>query len=217
MQARNTLHFATFLFLHLLLSSCSAYRVPTEHYHRLRSDAPDPELHCKNSLNGAKSPLYNAIPRHRCQLKWYDVGHWTTWALFGNDDDGIFGEAARRPYKPEHANTPAKALGWWVRNPLHNLFHYTLGSAGRVNSEFTLLNLNRNGVELLKYRPVAKKNYGGDGSSFYAALHGGKPFLSLRLCYFGKFQTECYLGWRKHGAFGLKFHPFKRCESTISD
>lgn len=38
--------------------------------------------------------LYRFIPRHRSQIYWYDFGHWISWALFGNDDHGIFSEGA---------------------------------------------------------------------------------------------------------------------------
>lgn len=212
MQGRILLHFAIFLLLQLLFSSCASYRHPTCHYDQPLTDCPK---HKQNLKTATRSPLYRYIPRHRCQIQWYDVPHWTSWALFGNDDDGIFGEAQCDPYQLHRCNGCGKALCWWIRNPFHNLFHYVLGSAHCVNSEFTLLNLNECGIQTMCYSPVARHNYGGRGTSFFLALHGWKPFVSMRLVYFNKYQTDFYLGWRKHGAFGFKLQPFKSRERDL--
>jgi len=209
MQGRILLHFAIFILFQLLLSGCAGYRCPTSHINRPLCESQE---HRKNLSEATRSPVYRAIPRHRCQIRWYDLPHWTAWAIAGNDDDGIFGEYQRRPYRPEMRNTPKKALRWWARNPFHNLFHYVIGSANCVNSEFVLLNLNCHGVQSLRYTPVAYRNFGCRGSSFFFALHGWKPYIALRMVYFNKYQTDIYLGWRKHGALGFKFHPFKKRE-----
>lgn len=212
MQGRIVSHFAIFILLQLLLSGCASYRCPVSRVNRpLCADS----VHKNNLSEASRSPLYRAIPRHRCQIKCYDVPHWTAWAVLGNDDDGIFGEHQRRPYKPEMRNTCRKALCWWARNPLHNFFHYVIGSAHRVNSEFTILNLNCHGVQSLCYTPTARRNFGCRGSSLFIALHGGKPYVALRIVYFNKYQTDIYLGWRKHGAFGFKLHPFKSREPDL--
>lgn len=42
------------------------------------------------------------------------------WALFGNDEDGIYGTADFLPTCPQWC----RAVAWWLRNPAHNLcFH----------------------------------------------------------------------------------------------
>ena len=45
-----------------------------------------------------------------------------TWALFGNDDDGVYGERSIVPtYGPDAPRTPWQRVRWWLRNPFHNL------------------------------------------------------------------------------------------------
>ena len=212
MQERILLHFAIFILLQLLLSSCATYRQPTHCFNKPLTEC---ENHKKNLKQATRSSLYRYIPRHRCQIKWYDAPHWAAWAVFGNDDDGIFGEAQRDPYQLYKSNCPQKALCWWIRNPFHNLFHYVIGSAHCVNSEFTILNIHECGIQALRYCPTAKRNFGGRGTSFFLALHGWKPFISIRIVYFNKYQTDFYLGWRKHGAFGFKLQPFKSRECDL--
>lgn len=207
MQARIIFNFAIFSLLQLLFSGCASYGIPTSHFQRATSTS---EIHIINEKNALNSPLYKVIPRHRYQPKWYSLAHWSTWILFGNDDDGIFGEGGEKAYRPWQPNTFFKAASWWTRNPFHNLTHYGIGSAERINSEFTLLNCCCRGISALHYDPVAKKNFGCHGPSFFIALHGGKPFISLRLCYPGSYRSEFYIGWRKHGAFGLKFNLLKK-------
>lgn len=153
--------------------------------------------------------LYQVIPHHRSQIEWYDAPHWTTWLLFGNDDDGIFGECFSRPYKPNEENTFIKAVYWAARNPLHNLCFYGIGSAHRTNSEFVFLRFGDNQFETFHYEPVAKRVFGGKGTSFLLALHGGKPFISLRIVYSEKVSSQFYFGWRERGNFGIKCSPIK--------
>ncbi|MFQ5728962.1 MAG: hypothetical protein ACE5GN_01205 [Waddliaceae bacterium] len=188
----------------LLMCGCAPYRVCT---HRFLRNSPDQGGNQKNALSHG---LYQVVPRHRCQIKGYDVGHWFTWVLFGNDDDGIFGESSHKPYRPNRKNNVNKAIAWWFRNPLHNFTFYAIGSAHRTNSEFALLNVNRRGVFAFHYDPISKNNFGGSGTSFFFALHGGKPYISLRLKYANNLFGEFYLGWRQRGNFGIKCHPLKK-------
>jgi hypothetical protein len=63
--------------------------------------------------------LYKIIPEHRDDARGW---RWITWALFGNDEDGIAGE---RDWYRERAGavvTWGTFWRWWVRNPMHNLF-----------------------------------------------------------------------------------------------
>jgi hypothetical protein len=186
-----------------LLAGCASYKIAT-------TDLPiqDP------STSAARDHwLYDAVPRHRSQIKWYDLTHWVTWALLGNDDDGIFGE---EPSAGKHATgeiNPARAARWTVRNPLHNLCFYVIGSAERENSEFTLLKLSDEGSECLEYHKKATTTLPGRKIGFFLGLHGGKPFLSLRLDY-GR-VLDFYIGWRERGNFGVKLNPAKASSSDI--
>lgn len=231
-------HFATFslfkpvmkilivLPLWCILSGCASYKLPTNGFLKNEPCSEDPAINQwkdQAEAKAAKHWLYQIIPRHKSQIRWYDLPHWTTWMLFGNDDEGIFGESTAKPYKLPWQNNFVKASSWWLRNPFHNFTHYTIGSAGSENSEFTLLNLNNHGITLCRLEKGAKHNFGSSNTSFYAGFHGGKPYLSLRILYPWKRKTECYIGWRNAGAFGLKFLPMiseekhKRCFSIQQD
>lgn len=207
--------FFRLLFFSLALSSfagCAQYKVATT---KFAPPPPPPGADCVACENhrlasGAlRHWLYQAVPRHRSQIRWYDLGHWTAWLLFGNDDDGLFGEAQSHPYKAHRKNSVDKALCWWLRNPLHNFCFYCIGSAHRKNSKFTLLQVDRQGLAVLRYRPVAKNAFGGPSTSLLLALHGGKPYAALRVCYSRNSQGQFYLGWRERGNFGIKFQPWK--------
>ncbi len=157
--------------------------------------------------------LYRWIPAHRNQIHPYCLGHWFTWALFGNDDDGIYGERASPRFCRNEKNGPKKAFKWFFRNPLHNFCFYVIGSAHRRNSEFTVLRIAYNEpTESLRYRPESIHGFIGRRSTFFLAFHGGKPFLALRLVYTPLCKGEFYIGWRDRGNFGIKFRPFIRCK-----
>jgi len=179
-----------------LLMGCAPYKVPTT---AVQQNEETPHW------------LYNIIPRHRCQIKWYDLGHWTTWALLGNDDGGIFGEDDPNPYHPCTPNSCRKALCWCARNPLHNFCYYLIGSAYCQNSELTLVEISRERRAVLTYYPLAWRNFASeDGAGFLVALHGWKPYVSLRLLYTPKYKGDFYFGWRDRGNFGIKFVPWTR-------
>lgn len=152
--------------------------------------------------------LYRVIPRHRCMIRWYDLPHWLTWALLGNDDDGIFGEAPTADYCCD-ACPGQRALLWGLRNPLHNFSFYVAGSAGCCNSQITLLSLSPCGLRMLQYQRRADTVFVGERSSLYLALHGWKPFISMRMLYLPCRRADFYLGWRERGNFGAKVQPFK--------
>ncbi len=145
-------------------------------------------------------PLYDIIPKHRSQIEWYDAGHWITWALFGNEDDGIFGEESSKG----KAENVTGAVKWWLRNPLHNFCFYVIGSADRKNSEFTLLAISGKGIKALSYQEEGGTNFPSMGTCFFLGFHGWKPFLSLRLAYTDTRRSDFYIGWRCRGDFGAK-------------
>ncbi len=123
----------------------------------------------------------------------------------GNDDDGIFGEAAG--YRPESGPSLGKALCWAGRNPLHNLFFYVVGSAYCQNNALVLCRLSRERCEFMRYYPQAQTVFAGTGASFYLALHGWKPFISTRLLWTTTKEARFYLGWRERGNLGLTVVP----------
>ena len=98
---------------------CASYKISTREISQtLDQDSKRlaaPDCFDVNENAAFDHPLYNIIPRHRSQIRWYDAGHWTTWMLFGNDDDGIFGEARKKPYKPDQPPGFQKALVWFCR------------------------------------------------------------------------------------------------------
>lgn len=147
--------------------------------------------------------LYRFIPEHRASIRWYECGKWPLWMLFGNDDDGLFGE--RSGVEGYHAcsSSLSQALRWWLRNPLHNFCFYVIGTADYCNSRWIILHWHR------KQEP---------NSRLLIALHGGKPFFSVRWAYNTKRKGEVYIGWRERGNFGIKCHLYakiKKCDKNI--
>ncbi|MCB1111289.1 MAG: hypothetical protein H7A37_06425 [Chlamydiales bacterium] len=175
-----------------LLTGCAQYKVPTSHF-------------C-----AAPHPLYTVIPRHRCQIRCYDLPHWAMWALFGNDDDGLFGECCKPPYRCSQHNCINKALRWNLRNPLHNFCFYVIGSAHCQNSEVTLLEISPQRFCIGRYRSCNGVNFPSDCSSLFIALHGWKPFISLRIKHCPHRSSDFYIGWRERGNFGIKCNLFNK-------
>jgi len=184
----------------LILSGCIPYKVPT-------AELANPKT--------VEEPLYKVIPRHRSQIQWYDGLHWVSWTLFGNDDGGIFGEDNPHPYCPSYPFGIGKTLSWNLRNPLHNFCYYVIGSADRNNSEIILLELSPQGCGAFNYSPCASRVFASRQGGILLALHGGKPFFSLKIPYTCCHHGEFYLGWRYRGNFGVKFRPWTRTKSSV--
>jgi hypothetical protein len=214
------------LILSLLVAGCAPYRVNTlnfsyqESYEAYVIECPsttiDENGFYENRYQALSHWLYQFIPRHRCQIQWFDIGHWITWTLFGNDDDGVFGPYN---YRPHQRNNLAKALAWTARNPLHNFCFYVIGSAHRPNSEIDLLKVGNRRISMLHYKPQGNTVFASECSSLYLALHGGKPFISFRLMYLSTRRLDFYLGWRDRGNFGMKLLPavkYKNVDKCIN-
>jgi len=196
-SSRKTLFYILFVGFSFFFQGCAHYRYP--------SRALIDETASENKTAALKHPLYHIVPRHRSQICWIDLPHWTTWALFGNDDDGIFGEEPSADYLPDERICATKALRWFLRNPLHNFTFYVIGGADRCNGEFDILRIDDTGISSGHYRCPARYTFPSKKSScFYVALHGGKPFVALRWIHCPHHQSDFYLGWRCRGNFGAK-------------
>lgn len=174
------------LILLFFFTSCSGYRPTSEN----------------------PTPLYEVIPCHRSAVPPGDVASWMAWAIFGNDDDGIYGEGPKAHYYPNYPNTVGKFWRWWLRNPLHNFTFYVIGSADRQNSAFTVLKIGDKGCALLCKNRRKATEFPFYHGGIYIAFHGGKPYVSMRLPITGKRCLNFYFGWRCRGNFGIKLQPF---------
>lgn len=67
--------------------------------------------------------LYKIIPK-----SWNDCKLWQIpfWVLFGNDEDGIYGERGGVPSYQGVAPSYWQFVRWQTRNPAHNLFFHVL-------------------------------------------------------------------------------------------
>lgn len=168
-----------------------------------------PEEASERECTLSNHQLYSVVPRHRSQIRWYDLPHWTTWALFGNDDDGLWGEASA---PDQEGGSVRHAAAWWLRNPCHNFFFYVIGSAHRTNSELTLLAFSASKCHFLSYKPEGGNVFYDEGSCFFFGFHGWKPFCSLRIQYSKNRRLDSYIGWRERGNFGGKLLPCAKVE-----
>lgn len=111
------------------------------------------------------------------------------WALFGNADDGLFGDDRWRAGRPK---TLRLALEWWARNPFHNFCFYVVG-------------VTEHDHVFLSTKPWGEQ----PGWSFHAVL---TPTLRIPLpmvAYVGK-RRGWYIGWRPYGSFGISLNFAKR-------
>lgn len=189
----------------LLTTSCFPYQSSIDEF--LAAKTPPPTQEEELLIHHW---LYQIVPPHRSLIHWYDLPHWITWALVGNDDDGLFGEGPLACYCTDES--PGKrAVKWALRNPLHNLTFYAIGSAGSKNSEFTILSTGKKCFKLMHYKNEAETVFASEGTSLYFGLHGWKPFFSFRFRYSDSHTFDTYLGWRERGNFGGKLRPW--CKS----
>jgi len=214
LNLRRALKYSGISLLALILFTLSgyiygnrAYKIPTLNYLGERDDLHNSKLsdeQYKIKKEALSHPLYNLIPRHREQIRWWDISHWITWNLFGNDDDGIFAEETNI-YRNEPIGFP-RFLKWTLRNPLHNFTFYTIGSAGeKEHHTYTLLRIDADGLTYFKKgdRGIV---FAKGRNAFYLSFNDHKPFVSLKLSYFSR-QLRFYFGWRERGNFGIKFQP----------
>lgn len=102
---------------------------------------------------------------------------WLLWALFGNDEDGLIGDAR---WNPERKDTLWVRVQWWFRNPFHNLTHHVWGIYGKP---FTSRKVYVRGSLTKSVRELDGKSY---------------PYWN-----FNNGAWEWYIGWRSSGAVGV--------------
>lgn len=114
------------------------------------------------------------------------------WALFGNADDGPYGD---EKWRAGRAKTFRLALEWWFRNPAHNLCFYVIGHADR-DHVFS-----------------GEKNWGVDpGLSIHWCIYqddNWKEHHRILISYVGK-KRGWYIGCRPCGAFGISLNFAKK-------
>lgn len=145
----------------------------------------------------AKHWLYRYVP-----FGSGDANGWRklTWAIFGNDDDGIFGEGAK-VWWPEVAKEKATfwiAVRWWCRNPMHNLF--TRVMAWR-REKVRVLYLSTTGQTWFEVRQD-QDFWPEDGSVRMIRIHALPPLLMWREPHVA-LPNEGYFGWKPAGHFGM--------------
>ena len=152
------------------------------------------------NARGAGIELSCFLRPRRDRLPWWrKLNPW--WALFGNDDDGYFGDES---WRAGRVQTFALAWAWWVRNPCHNLTWYLIGVADRER-------MHRG-----RWAPDIHKPGGGWLLSVtdvvILRVRLKLPFVSYISPY-----VKLYAGWRPSGAFGLKLNTNVRGEIPIEE
>ncbi|AWI53224.1 hypothetical protein DEH84_07105 [Aquabacterium olei] len=113
------------------------------------------------------------------------------WLLFGNEDDGWYGDATWRAGRPESIGL---AVLWWLRNPCHNLTWYLIGVADRER------------IVTGRWVPRIHKPGGGALTCWTDVLVCNRWWLSLPFVSYLSPYCKFYLGWRTGGAFGIKLN-----------
>jgi hypothetical protein len=176
-----------------LSMGCASYKKPMSHY-----DPKPLDSNWEIREKAVNNKIYNFVPYKSEQIKWYDIGHWITWSLAGNENDGIFGEWNKKPYT---TNINFKGFcSWTSRNPMHNFTFYTIGSAGwKKHHSYNIFAIYKKGVQLFHDDTKEKsKTY------FKIGLNDFKPWISLDLPYSRSNKTDFVLGWRPQGSFEIK-------------
>lgn len=118
------------------------------------------------------------------------------WALFGNDEGGIYGERDLNWVAAGNTSqTLWTALRWWKRNPFHNLTWHVL--SWKRDRSFVLYQNPPHKSTLssgMFYRDPT--NWVVDGPQFQATLL--PMFVSWRTE-----RYEGYAGWRENGVLGF--------------
>ena len=106
------------------------------------------------------------------------------WALFGNDEDGIYGDLS---FNPEKKKSVLIAIKWWFRNPFHNFCFHVIG----VPRPFTTSG---------DYPWDVFNPNGGWNRLVHTSAVNGKKYRFIS--YIGR--CKFYVSWRERGNFGIK-------------
>lgn len=109
---------------------------------------------------------------------------WFIWAMFGNDEDGIYGD---KSFNPEQKESIWLAVRWWFRNPFHNLF-------------FHVWNVPRPFITEGDYPFDVFNPKGGWNRLRHYSAYNNKTYRFISYVGWCKF----YIGWRERGNFGIK-------------
>lgn len=151
--------------------------------------------------------LYWITPRYTSEIWSYKLLFFPLWMWYANPLDGIFGDSpgAGRAWWAEWGDKPAglwRAARWWVRNPLHFIFHYVIG-----------FNWLLKPGEKFSYRPLIHTSETVDPNSVWVQGEEGfslgvrgwcLPFVTYR-AYSGDKHIEFYAGYREKGNLGFAF------------
>jgi hypothetical protein len=201
---------ASILLALTLSSGCASYKINTPDYIH-----PKDYLTCDSSIAQRREMakqhyLYKIIPLSRDQLKWYDFPRRVSYNLFGNEDDGIFGEYCKKPYSKDIDTSTF--LRWYIRNPAHNFCFYALGfqepNKKPTKNSFAILRADEKFLFLSKDEDPCVM--GDTPASFNLSLNHYLPFLSFRFPVYPERKFDFYFGWRPSGAFGIKLRPFSK-------
>ena len=187
----------------IFTTSCASYKVPSSSFSRERTGEQAAHYSCVEQ-RALQHPLYRVIPRHRSQVHWFDVARWITWGLWGNDDNGIFGESQRVPYST-NIHTGTCAL-WATRNPLHNFSFYVIGSA-HWEHHYNAILFSASGEGVRAFARGKEAVFDSD-NAFKIAFNDFKPFIALQFAHFKNKRFQFYAGWRERGNLGFKLRPW---------
>lgn len=164
--------------------------------------------------------LYRIIPHERASCRWWQV---PLWNVFGNFEDGLFGEGAMR-WWPEVAKERATlwiAVKWWCRNPFANLFGVTMRWE-RFWVEGYYLRISGS-VTLRRFQCRQDMDFWPSPGHTMLRIHSKPPLIMWRhikpptpikpwvpklfylfiLIWRGEISHEGYIGWKQGGKFGL--------------
>lgn len=162
--------------------------------------------------------LYDYIPHNQSELSQKSCVQKITWAVFGNDDDGIFGEGPKsgRNWTEKwggnivgNCHAPGEIsfkrfLMWQIRNPLHNFSAYVVGFKGEKNIQYTqYLHISTQEISFYKRLPKVDVFPMSDHTGIYFGLNNKRPFVSSRVNLLGLRWLEGYAGWRPFGSLGF--------------
>jgi hypothetical protein len=179
-----------------LASSCASYKFPTERYYE------------PSKIKFAQHPIYEIVPRKFEQIKAYDLMHLSTWLLFGNEWDGVFGEAYPEPFfaEPSYSN----AFKWSIlRNPLTNVKNYIIGTSYFENhNNFSIISIDRKRGWRVMKRENDPTVFGTGPNTFQLQLNDIFPYVSFKVRLTDTRKFDFGIGWKHRGNFGLKLRPF---------